>query len=158
MRIFSFLLLFVVATVGFLGASYAGNATHWDFIYHDGYKHDFDPYVGQQKLKQRSTKDMDSWKPADWIDNPGDEKIILRDFYAMGIIKEQYMDHDNIPVLLVGEAFANLATFDQKRVLEFVDYVFNITELEENGMFYVVYERDTSEPLGIFNKSGYINY
>ncbi len=158
MRSFSFLLLFALAIVGFSQASYAGKATYWDFIYHEGYKHDFDPYVGQQKLKQRSTKDMDSWAPADWIDNPGDEKIILRDFYAMGIIKEQYMDHDNIPVLRVGDAFDRLATFDQKRVLEFVDYVFKITESEKNGMFFVVYDRDDSEPLGVFNKSGYINY
>jgi len=158
MRSFSFLLLFAIAAVGFSYQSVAGHATHWGYITHEGYKHDFDPYVGQQKLKQRSTKDMDSWSPADWIDNPGDEKIILRDFYAMGIIKEQYMDHDNIPVLRVGGAFERLATFDQKRVLEFVDYVFNITESEKNGMFYVVYERDESEPLGIYNKSGYINY
>ncbi len=158
MRSFSFLLLLAMAMVGLSQFSYAGKATYWSSIYHDGYKHDFEPYVGQQKLNQRSTKDMDSWTPADWIDNPGDEKIILRDFYAMGIIKEQYMDHDNIPVLRVGEAFVKLSSFDQKRVLEFVDYVFKITESEKNGMFYVIYDRDDSEPLGLFNKSGYLNY
>lgn len=158
MRSFLFLLFFALVVVGLPHQSKADHATEWSFIYHDGYKHDFEPYVGQQKLKQRSTKDMDSWTPADWIDNPGDEKIILRDFYAMGIIKEQYMDHDNIPVLRVGEAFDRLSTFDQNRVLAFVDYVFKITESEENGMFFVVFERDESEPLGVYNKSGYINY
>ena len=158
MRIFSFLLLLVLAAVGFSGQSVADKATYWDFIYHEGYKHNFDPYVGQQKLKQRSEADMDSWTPADWIVNPGDEKVVLRDFYTMGIIKEQYMDRDNIPVLRVGEPFVKLSSFDQKRVLRFIDYVFKITESEENGMYYVVYDLDDDKPLGIFNKSGYLNY
>ncbi len=157
MRNFSFLLVLSLLVIGFSQVSYAEKATYWGFITHEGYKHDFDPYVGRQKLNQRSTEDMDSWTPADWIDNPGDEKVILRDFYKMGIIKEQYMDHDNIPVLRVGEAFEKLSKFDQNRVLKFVDYVFKITQ-EENGMFFVVYDLDDSEPLGIFNKSGYIDY
>ncbi|MCK5384265.1 MAG: hypothetical protein KAJ29_01720 [Alphaproteobacteria bacterium] len=158
MRIFGLFLLLSLAMVGFSSQSVADKALYWDFIHHEGYKHDFDPYVGQQKIKQRSEKDMDSWSPVDWIDNPGDEKIILRDFYTMEIVKEQYMDRDNIPVLRVGEPFIRLSSFDQKRVLEFIDYVFKITESEKNGMYFVYYDGDDDAPLGVYNKSGYLNY
>ncbi|MFP4387084.1 MAG: hypothetical protein ACLFP8_09235 [Alphaproteobacteria bacterium] len=158
MRILSFVLLVSFLSVGLSTQSFAGRATEWSFIYHKGHQHKFDPYMGEQKLRQRSTRDMDRWRPVDWIENPGDEKIILRDFYTMGIIREQYVNHDNIPVLRVGDAFVNLATFDQRRILAFVDYVFNVTGSQENGMFFVYYERDDSEPLGVYNKSGYIFY
>lgn len=158
MRILSSLLLFTVVLVGYTSQSQAGHATYWDYIYHEGYKHDFDPYVGSQKLKQRTEKDQDSWTPADWIDNPGDEKIILRDFYKMGILEKQYMNKKNVPVLRVGEKFIQLSGFDQNRILAFVDYVFKITESEEFGMFYVYYYREDNEPLGTYNKSGFIQY
>ncbi|MCK5375161.1 MAG: hypothetical protein KAJ40_07745 [Alphaproteobacteria bacterium] len=158
MRIFTFLFLFTLAVTGVSGQSMADKATYWGFLYHDGYKHDFQPYLGQEKLAQPSTADMDSWTPADWVDNPGDEKVILHDFYSLGLIKKQYIDRDNIPALRVGEPFIQLSSFDQKRVLAFIDYVFKITESEENGMFYVYYNRNDSEPLGIYNKSGFISY
>ena len=157
MRILSFLLLFTVAVTGFAQLSHADKATHWSYIYHDGYKHNFEPYIGEQVLKQRSTWDNDTWTPEDWIDNPGDEKIILRDFYAIGLLKKQFVD-DGIPVLRVGEKFVQLSGFDQRRVLEFIDYVFEITTSEENGMFYVYYEKDDNDPLGLYNKHGFQNY
>ena len=157
MRFLSFLLLFTVVFVGFSQQSYADKATHWSVIYHDGYKHNFEPYVGRQVLKQRSIIDNDTWTPEDWIDNPGDEKIILRDFYIMNILVKQFMD-GGIPVLRVGEPFVNLSKFDQTRVLAFIDYVFEITTSQENGMFYVYYEKDDDNPLGLYNKHGFQNH
>ena len=157
MRFLGFLLLFAVAFTGFTQQSHADKATYWDAFYHDGYKHNFDPYVGQQKLKQRSVHDNDTWTPQDWIDNPGDEKVVLRDFYTMNVLVKKYMD-DGIPVLRVGEKFVQLSDFDQIRVLKFVDYVFGITTAEENGMFYVYYDANDDEPLGLFNKYGFQNY
>lgn len=157
MRFLSFLLLFTVAVTGFSQQSYADKATYWDALYHDGYEHNFEPYMGQQVLKQRSIWDNDTWTPEDWIDNPGDEKIILRDFYAIGLLKKQFVD-GGIPVLRVGEKFVQLSGFDQRRVLEFIDYVFEITTSEENGMFYVYYEKDDDNPLGLYNKHGFQNY
>lgn len=157
MRFLSFLLLFTVVFVGFSQQSYADKADHWSYIYHDGYKHNFEPYVGKQVLKQRSTIDNDTWTPEDWIDNPGDEKIILRDFYTMNILVKQFMD-DGIPVLRVGAPFVQLSKFDQKRVLAFIDYVFEITSSKENGMFYVYFEKDDDNPLGLYNKHGFQNH
>lgn len=158
MRIFSFVLVFACAVLGFSDLSMARKTTQWGFVHHDGSKLDFQPYVGHELLSQRSTKDMDSWIPSDWIKVSGDEKAILRDFYGMGILKKQYIGKNNIPALLVGEAFIKLSSFDQKRVLEFVDYVFKIVESEENGMFFVYYDQDKKEPLGVFNNFGYLRY
>jgi len=157
MRFLGLLLLFAVVFTGFSSQSYAKKATHWGFLYHDGYKHNFEPYMGKQKLNQGSIEDNDTWTPQDWIDNPGDEKIVLRDFYAMNILVKQFMDN-GIPVLRVGAPFVQLSSFDQGRVLAFVDYVFEITTSNKDGMFYVYYEADDNNPLGLYNKYGFQNY
>jgi hypothetical protein len=157
MRFLSFLALSTVLLMGYSQQAHADKATYWDALYHTGYKHNFEPYVGKQVLKQRSTIDNDSWTPEDWIDNPGDEKVIIRDFYTMDILEKQYMDGE-IPVLRVGEAFMLLSKFDQVRVLTFLDYVFEITTSSENGMFYVYSERDDDNPLGLYNKYGFQNH
>ncbi len=157
MRFLGLFLLFTVVLAGFSAQSYAEKANKWGFLYHDGYKHKFEPYMGQEKLRQRSIEDNDTWTPQDWIKNPGDEKIILRDFYTMGILVKQFMDND-IPVLRVGEPFVQLSTFDQRRILAFIDYVFEITTSKKDGMFYIYYEADDNNPLGLYNKYGFQNY
>lgn len=119
---------------------------------------DFTPYIGRQKLGQRSHKDDDAWTPQDWVKNEGDEKAIIRDFYEGDILVKQYIGRQDIPVLRVGEAFVRLSNFDQKRVLAFIDYVFEITASEQYGMFYVYYERDDDEPLGLYNRYGFQSY
>lgn len=156
MRILSFLLVAAVSIVGFAQVSHAGKATY-KWTKYKGFKHNFEPYMGQQKLKQRSIWDNDTWTPQDWIDNPGDEKIILRDFYSLGILKEQYT-RKGTPVLDVGEKFIQLSGFDQRRVLEFVDYVFQITAAKEDGVFIVYYDKNKKQPLGVYNQYGFQNY
>ncbi len=126
-------------------------ANHWGEV-------DFYPYIGEEKIRQRSLWDGDTWTPEDWIKEAGDEKRVMRDLYASNILTKQYIDSDNIPVLEVGENFVKLAGVDQRRVLQFVDYIFEITPSEENGMFYVIYTQDQSEPLGLYNKHGFQSY
>ena len=114
--------------------------------------------MDDQKINNRALWDQDTWTPEAWIKDAGDAKRIMRDFYAVGIVTDQYEDGDDIPVLEVGEAFLQLAGVDQRRVLAFVDHVFQITAAEENGMFYVYYAEDKSDPAGIYTKHGFQSY
>ncbi|MGH1404791.1 MAG: hypothetical protein ACRBDL_11160 [Alphaproteobacteria bacterium] len=125
--------------------------SHWQNL-------DFQPYLNHQKINQRSLWDQDTWTPEAWIKDAGDARRIVRDFYAVEIVTDQYKDGDDIPVLEVGEAFLQLSNMDQRRVLRFVDHVFEITSAEENGMFYVYYAEVDSEPMGIYNKYGFQAY
>lgn len=153
-----FLVLLAVVFAGFSVPALAKKSTkaHWRFT--PGEQSDFTPYIGRQKLGQRSHKDDDAWTPRDWAQNEGDAKAIIRDFYEGNILVKQYIGSKNIPVLRVGEAFVRLSNFDQKRVLAFIDYVFEITTTTENGMYYVYYEGDDKEPLGLYNKYGFQSY
>lgn len=126
-------------------------SNHWQ-------DYNFHPYLNEQKIKQRSLWDQDEWTPEAWIKDAGDEKRIMRDFYATGIVKQQYVDGDNIPVLRVGDAFMQLSGLDQRRVLQFVDHVFEITTSTENGMFYVYHDELRRKPLGLFNQYGFQAY
>ncbi|MCB1591301.1 MAG: hypothetical protein KDI90_02505 [Alphaproteobacteria bacterium] len=119
---------------------------------------DFKPYLGNQQLSQRSLWDNDNWTPEAWIKDAGDEKRIIRDFYAADIVSDQYVDGDNIPVLVVGDNFMKLSGLDRRRVLKFVDHVFGITQAEDDGMFYVYYRELDDDPLGVYNKYGLQQY
>ncbi len=159
MRFLGFLLALAVLSFGFSTQSYASAKpwvwgwwpSHWQGL-------DFKPYLGDQKGSQRSLWDNDSWTPEAWIKDAGDEKRIIRDFYAVNIVTNQYKDSNNIPILEVGDAFINLSGLDKRRVLQFVDHVFEITSSEENGMFYVFYSENTKDPLGVYNKYGLQTY
>lgn len=157
-RIFGFLLVVATFAMGASVSVFAKKATYANWLATPISKGDFTPYIGRQKLGQRSHKDDDIWTPQDWIENEGDETAIIRDFYEADIIVKQFVNSQNVPVLRVGESFVKLSNFDQKRVLDFVDFVFQITTAEENGMFYVQYERDDKEPLGLYNKHGFQSY
>ncbi len=153
-----FLLLVAIMFAGFTAPAIAKKATKSQWRYTPGELNDFTPYIGRQKLGQRSHKDDDTWTPQDWVVNEGDEKAIIRDFYEGRIIVKQYVGSRDIPVLRVGEPFVRLSNFDQKRVLAFIDYVFEITTSSQDGMYYVYYEADDKEPLGLYNKYGFQSY
>ena len=156
MRFLGFLLAFSIISIGYIAPSYADSG--WT-LFGDSMKgKDFEPYVGEQKIKQRSLWDNDDWEPQDWIQEPGDDKEVMRDLYEAQIITGQYTGRKNIPVLEVGEPFIMLSEFDQYRVLQFVDYVFAITSSEADGAFWVYYEANKSEPLGLYNQHGFQNY
>ncbi len=158
MRLLGLFAVFSMVLCGFSEGSYAKKATYQSWIYTDWYTADFEPYIGRQKLGQPSIKGSDTWTPQDWVEKEGDEKQIIRDFYEGGIIVKQYIGRKNIPVLRVGRPFVELSNFDQVRILRFIDYVFEITTSETDGMYYVYYERDDNEPLGLYNKFGFQSY
>ncbi len=159
MRIFRFLMILTVCVAGLSAVSHAKPKpwvwgwwpSHWQGL-------DFKPYLGQQQIRQRSLWDGDAWTPEAWVKEAGDAKRIIRDFYETGIIVDQYENSDNIPVLKVGETFVRLSGVDRRRVLKFVDHTFGITTAEEFGMFYVYYDQNDEDPMGVFNKYGFQQY
>tara|TARA_R110002072_G_scaffold289895_1_gene457270 strand:+ start:255 stop:722 length:468 start_codon:yes stop_codon:yes gene_type:complete len=155
MRFVGFCLLVLITSAGFSAQSHAESWKWWPSNWQNT---DFQPYIGQQQLHQRSLWDGDTWTPEAWEKDAGDSRRIMRDLYAAGILTDQYSDGKNIPVLEVGEGFFLLSSVDQRRVLQFVDYVFEITTSEENGMFYVYYKLDNDKPAGLYNKYGFQSY
>lgn len=159
MRVLGFLLIIATFSIGSSTASYASSKpwlwgwwpSHWQGL-------DYQPYLGGQKIGQRSLWDGDGWTPEAWIKDAGDAKRIMHDFYSANIVTGQYSDKDNIPVLEVGAQFMQLSGIDKQRVLKFIDHVFEITTAEENGMFYVIYDENKKEPVGVFNKYGFLPY
>ncbi len=158
MRILKFLLAVVFVFFSLSNVANAGGIKSWGWWSNNWRSLDFQPYLGDQKISQRSLWDNDTWSPEAWIKDAGDKRRIMRDLYAVNIIYRQYKDENNIPVLEVGDNFINLSNLDRSRVLRFVDYVFEITSSEENGMFYVFYSKNNKEPLGLYNKHGFQSY
>lgn len=118
---------------------------------------DFQPYLKDEKLSQRSLWDDDQWTPEAWIKDAGDARRIMRDLYAANIITDQYRDGDNIPVLEVGYGYKKLSMLDRNRIAQFVDHVFEITSSEENGMFFIKVQGN-KHPIGVYNKYGLQHY
>ncbi len=98
--------------------------------------------------------DMTNWHPELWVQAEGGVTEVINKFYDSGVIIEQY--EDEVPVLEVGETFMRLSPLDQRRVIEFVDYAFKITEKQPHGVFYVVFDHKTKgqELVGIHTING----
>ncbi|PCJ98109.1 MAG: hypothetical protein COA45_08120 [Zetaproteobacteria bacterium] len=145
MRKFSFLMVFAALSLS------ACSSKPWS-------GDDFKPYLGEQQIRQSSLWEGDNWTPEDWLKEEGDEKRVMHDLYAANIVTDQYTDNDNIPVLEVGEQFMRMSGIDRYRVLQFMDHVFEITTSSPNGMFYVIYNLDDDDPVGLYNKHGFQRY
>ena len=158
MRILGFLLVFATLVFSVADVHARSQNALWRWWGENWQGVDFKPYIGEQQIRRRSLWDGDTWTPEAWIKDAGDEKRVMRSLYGANILTGQYTDGDNIPVLEVGENFIKLSGVDQIRVLKFVDHIFEISTVEENGMFYVFYALDDEEPLGLYNKYGFQKY
>lgn len=158
MRILGFLLVLATVAVSVSDAHARSKNSLWRWWGGNWQEVDFQPYIGEEQIRQRSLWDGDQWTPEAWIRDAGDEKRVMRSLYDANIVTGQYLDGDNIPVLEVGENFILLSGVDQIRVLKFVDHIFEISTSEENGMFYVLFDQDDDEPLGLYNKYGFQKY
>jgi len=160
MRILGFLLCFAVFSIGFSEMAMAkkSGGMAWGGSSKIGSAKEFIPYFGEEQIRHRGLWDNDEWTPESWLREEDDDKRIMRDFYEYGIVTKQYQNSKNIHVLEVGDTFVQLSGLDQRRVLQFVDYVYQITEGHKNGMFYVYLKGVKDEPMGLYNKYGFQNY
>ncbi len=158
MRFLGFFLALAVLAMGFSDPSYARKSGGLGWGSNNWSTGDFEPYFGEERIRQRSLWDGDTWTPEAWIIDAGDEKRVMRSLYEAGIVTDQYKKKGSVPVLEVGETFVQLSGLDQRRVLQFVDYVFEITTSEENGTFFVNYKPQGGEALGVYTKYGFQSY
>lgn len=93
-----------------------------------------------------------AWQPADWISmNGGTGVDLINRWYVADIIERQYLD-DHIPYLDVGVNFYHLSGYDQRRVMQTVDYVYHMTSRHPR-MFYLK-DADTNKIIGYYGPEG----
>ena len=92
----------------------------------------------------------DSWKPVDWADSAESAQAVIDNFYARRVLTDQFLNRDT-PVLEVGQGFIDLSSQDQRRVVRFVAYAFDIDGLTGNGAMQVQLDRKDA-PVGLYNR------
>ncbi|HNQ92796.1 MAG TPA: hypothetical protein PKI93_07690 [Alphaproteobacteria bacterium] len=129
----------------FLGLWWWGS--HWQ-------DQEFIPYYDNGTEPHNTQWDKSEWKPADWIEmNGGTGVDLVNRWYTANIIKSQYYDGD-MPYLNVGTNFYHLSGQDKSRVMETVNYVYQITE-KSPRMFYLK-DPQTNRIIGYYGNDGLI--
>lgn len=128
------------------------SSTWWDYIFPPPLEDYSRFYTQDGKTPQSAVHDMDPWTPEVWTKNRGSEKSVMDDFYINGIITDQYMD-DDAPVLEVGQHFMELSGNDKRRVVEYVDSVFGVTERGGPGVI-VLEHWKAREAVGVYTRQG----
>lgn len=113
---------------------------------------DFEPYLEAGKHPHNGQWDNSPWRPEHWVAQRKNAQALMDGFYRADILRGQYTE-DDVPVLEVGPGFYMLGGQDKRRVAETVDYLYQITARNENGMFMLV-DWDTEEPVGSYTRHG----
>jgi len=111
------------------------------------------PYYKGAKIPHNNQWDNDDWRPEHWVESKGSAQAVIDGFYDEGVIVRQY--EDKVPVLEVGKPFLRLSPPDQRRVAEFIDYAFQITQGTEHGVFYITIDgKKGQQLLGVYSEHG----
>lgn len=97
--------------------------------------------------------DEEVWSPQIWSENRGSTQGVIDDFYAGGLIKDQYDDQGRA-VLEVGKPFLDLSYQDQRRVAQFVDYAYDMTGGQAGGKYHIVMDNWYKTPVGVYTQAG----
>jgi hypothetical protein len=128
---------------------------HWD-------KQDFKPHIDDPKIPHniqwKNGLYGQDWTPENWIRAKGSPEEVIKGFYRAGIITDQ-TDYDDVPVLEVGDAYLKLSGQEKRRIAEFMDYVFQVTEKSPAKMFYIFHEDSgfliwPGRPVGVYTQAG----
>ncbi len=111
------------------------------------------PYLEEAKTPHNIQWDDDDWTPEDWIASRGTAKNVMDGFYASDIITRQFVGTNDIPVLEVGQGFMQLSTHEKRRVVVFVDHVFEVTASSPNGSFFIRHAR-SGDAVGLYTRQG----
>lgn len=115
---------------------------------------DFVPYYANGTDPHNSQWDNNEWKPQDWITmNGGNGADLINRWYTAEIIDRQYYD-DGVPYLDVGINFYHLSGFDKRRVMDTINYVYQITA-KSPSMFYLK-DPQTDQVIGYYSPDGLI--
>ena len=115
-------------------------------------------YKDRSKTTQYTQWERDGWHPEDWVIAKGDIETVMHDFKKTGMIIDFVdvldVESDKVPTLKVGELFTRASPRDQSKIVEFVDYAYDITARSKDNMFYIVLDARKKELLGTYNKNG----
>jgi len=145
--VMAFLLVSFVPTQGFAGSfgKYIWGPPKSDFVR---------PYLEEAKLPHNSQWADDEWSPQDWVEARGGNVVnVVNGFYTAGIIVDQYFDGD-IPVFEVGQTFIDLSGQEKRRVVAFMDDVFGVTKLSDQGVILLYFHQNGDTPVGLSNAQG----
>lgn len=109
------------------------------------------PYKNDAKTSQNVQWNEEDWHPDDWAEAKGGVQQVLDGFEQARLVVD--LHDDDVPVLEVGLPFMRISPPDQRRVIEFMDYAYKITD-SQPGIFYIVLEDHFDELLGIYSKKG----
>jgi len=80
------------------------------------------------------------WNPLMWAESYDEAQTLVDQFYADGVVVDQYMN-DEKPCLEVGQRFLELSGRDQRRVVKFMAYAFDVDGFSQDGAVNVVLKR-----------------
>lgn len=93
----------------------------------------------------------DAWSPVDWADSAAGAQGVIDNFYARDVLKNQFLKRGT-PVLEVGQTFLALSSQDQRRVVRFVAFAFDVDGLTGNGAMHVQLDRERKcAPVGLYS-------
>ncbi|HRK98553.1 MAG: hypothetical protein KDJ26_05390 [Alphaproteobacteria bacterium] len=121
--------------------------SHWQ-------NQDFIPYYANGTDPHNTQWDKTEWQPTDWITMSGGTGVdLVNRWYTAKIINRQYYD-DGAPYLDVGINFYHLSGLDKRRVMDTVNYVYQITE-KQPKMFFLK-DPQTDKVIGYYGTDGLI--
>jgi len=148
-----FLSFFLISTVFPPDAHAVRQKGIWGWLSDDFNPENFnDPYLRDGQTPHAYQWDFGDWNPQDWIDARGSAESVIKDLYKAQIISEQ-SEEDNIPILEVGQAFLNLSSEDQSKIVYFFDYVYGITYRDPAAVIHLEHE-DTNKRIGLYTAQG----
>jgi hypothetical protein len=164
MRLFAFLAL-TLFILGSASSAYAQpKPWYWSWWPSHWEDQNFKPYLEDAKIPHNTQwiqgQYVDSeWHPQDWIESKGSFRAVMDGFYNNDIIRKQDVTWRGMPILIVGDGFMRLSGQEKRRVTDFVDYVFQVTNTAPTGMYTIYYDRTKTlfgrgRPIGIYTTSG----
>ncbi len=117
------------------------------------YNPNFDePLLEGPKHPHNNQWEGSNWHPQQWVDFYGNPQTQLDRLEDTGIITGMG-EKDDIPVLEVGHAFLRLSGQEKRRVVEYVDYVLDVTRTSPRGAM-LVYDDYSNSYIGIYTDDG----
>jgi hypothetical protein len=127
----------------------------WIFSWWPGHFANLDftkPYLQNGKDIHSRQWDRKKWNSDVWIQQKKSGEALIHGFYEAAILEDQVV-WDDIPYLYVGENFYNLSGYDQERVVQSVDKVYQITNPATDDMFYL-YDDVKGKVIGLYTRYG----
>jgi hypothetical protein len=95
----------------------------------------------------------EDWSPQEWIDSKGSATAVVDGLYEAGIITDQWTHYrTGVPIIEVGQGFMRLGGKDKRRVMEFMDYTYKLTE-KYNGTI-LIEHKASGDSIGVYTKEG----